>query len=134
MPPTIEVIGLIVDDMATAVDFYRRLGLTFPSAAEAEDHVESTLPGGMRLALDTAASVRSFDPGWEPATGGHRSALAFRCDTPAQVDETYQELIDAGARGHLPPWDAVWGMRYAMLLDPDGNGVDLFADLQGSSA
>lgn len=129
MGPTIEVIGLIVDDMAASIGFYRRLGLTFPSGAEAEDHAEASLPGGLRLALDSAASVRSFDPEWEPPTVGHRAALAFRCASPADVDATYQELLEAGVRGHLPPWDAVWGMRCAMLLDPDGNGVDLFADL-----
>ncbi|CAN5674132.1 VOC family protein [soil metagenome] len=131
MVPTLEVIGLIVDDMAASVEFYRRLGLTFPSGAEAEDHAEAALSGGLRLALDTAASVRGFDPEWEPPRGGgHRSGLAFRCGSPAEVDTTYQELVDAGVRGHLPPWDAVWGMRYAMLLDPDGNGVDLFADVE----
>ncbi len=28
-----------------------------------------------------------------------------------------------------PLWDAFWGQRYAILHDPDGNGVDLFAPL-----
>lgn len=27
------------------------------------------------------------------------------------------------------PFDAPWGQRYATVLDPDGNGVDLFAPL-----
>ena len=36
---------------------------------------------------------------------------------------------DAGHVGHLDPWDAVWGQRYATLHDPDGNSVDLFAAL-----
>jgi uncharacterized glyoxalase superfamily protein PhnB len=38
-------------------------------------------------------------------------------------------LTGAGYEGHLPPWDAVWGMRYAVVHDPDGTPVDLFADL-----
>jgi uncharacterized glyoxalase superfamily protein PhnB len=29
----------------------------------------------------------------------------------------------------LAPWDAFWGQRYATVLDPDGNSVDLFAAL-----
>jgi hypothetical protein len=29
----------------------------------------------------------------------------------------------------LNPYDAPWGQRYATVLDPDGNIVDLFAPL-----
>jgi hypothetical protein len=32
-----------------------------------------------------------------------------------------------GYEGHKPPWDAFWGQRYAVIRDPDGNTVDLFA-------
>ena len=41
----------------------------------------------------------------------------------------YAELTGAGAEGALEPWDAFWGMRYAIVHDPDGNPVDLFAPL-----
>lgn len=39
-----------------------------------------------------------------------------------------EALVAAGHRGHLEPWDAVWGQRYAVVLDPDGCGVSLLAD------
>jgi catechol 2,3-dioxygenase-like lactoylglutathione lyase family enzyme len=42
------------------------------------------------------------------------------------------ELTSAGYEGHLAPWDAVWGMRYAVVRDPDGTPVDLFAPLPQS--
>jgi uncharacterized glyoxalase superfamily protein PhnB len=45
------------------------------------------------------------------------------------VDRLYGALVDAGYEGHLEPWDAFWGQRYATVRDPDGNGVDLFAPL-----
>jgi hypothetical protein len=32
-----------------------------------------------------------------------------------------------GFAGHKPPWDAVWGQRYAIVHDPDGNAIDLFS-------
>jgi hypothetical protein len=35
-------------------------------------------------------------------------------------------------RRHKLPWDAFWGMRYAVVHDPDGNGVDLFSPLPGA--
>ena len=75
------------------------------------------------------ATVVGIDPGWTPPQGGHRTALAFRCDDPAEVDKVYAELTAAWYHGHQQPWDAFWGQRYAVVHDPDGNAVDLFAPL-----
>jgi catechol 2,3-dioxygenase-like lactoylglutathione lyase family enzyme len=130
MTARFDVIGLVVDDMARSLAFYRKLGLDIADDVEAEDHVEATLPGGLRMAWDTVASVRSFDSSWTPPTGGgHRIGLAFLCADPAEVDRIYTDLVNAGYEGHLEPWDAFWGQRYATVRDPDGNGVDLFARL-----
>ncbi|KUN21966.1 glyoxalase [Streptomyces antibioticus] len=130
MTPRFDAIGLIVSDMAASVAFYRRLGFTFPEGAADEPHVEAQLPGGLRLLLDTEATVRSFHASWRPPTGGDsRTALALRCAGPAEVDTVYDEMVNAGHHGELKPWDAFWGQRYATLHDPDGNGVDLFAPL-----
>ncbi|MDR3081660.1 MAG: VOC family protein [Streptomyces sp.] len=132
MTPRFDVIGLVTSDLAASLAFYRRLGLVFPEGAEEQPHVEAALPGGLRLALDTEKTVRSFHPGWRPSTGSGRVGLAFRCDSPTEVDAVYEDLVGAGYHGELKPWDAVWGMRYAVVHDPDGNGVDLFADLSAS--
>jgi uncharacterized glyoxalase superfamily protein PhnB len=115
--------------MGRALAFYRLLGLEIPAEADGEPHVEVTLPGGLRLAWDTIETVRSFDPTWTPASGGHRMGLAFLCKTPADVDRAYAEIVALGYHGHKEPWDAFWGQRYALVHDPDGNGVDLFAPL-----
>jgi catechol 2,3-dioxygenase-like lactoylglutathione lyase family enzyme len=130
MTPRFDAIGLIVSDMGASVAFYRRLGFAFPEGAADEPHVEAQLPGGLRLLLDTEATVRSFHASWRPPTGGDsRTGLALRCDSPAEVDTVYEEMVNAGHHGELKPWDAFWGQRYATLHDPDGNGVDLFAPL-----
>lgn len=131
LPPRIDVIGIVVDDMAPALAFYRTLGLEFAEGADAEGHVETTLPGGLRLALDTVDVIKSFEPGWTPPTGGHRLSLAFACESPTEVDAVYASLMGAGYRAHTPPWDAFWGQRYATVLDPSGNAIDLFAPLAG---
>jgi catechol 2,3-dioxygenase-like lactoylglutathione lyase family enzyme len=126
--PELNVIGVVVSDMAASLAFYRRLGLDIPAEADTEPHVEVDLPGGMRLAFDTQETIRSFDPDWTPPTGS-RAGLGFRCTGAAEVDHWYAELTAAGYHGHLAPWDAFWGMRYAVVHDPDGIGVDLFATL-----
>ena len=122
------LIELVVHDMAASLAFYRRLGLDLPPDADAQPHVDYQLDGGLRLAWDTEETIRSFDPNWSPpAEGGHRVALAFACASPAEVDAAWRELTGAGYDGHLAPWDAFWGMRYAVVHDPDGTTIDLFA-------
>lgn len=128
MKLTPAVIELVVADMAASLAFYRRLGLEVPADADTAPHVDLDL-GGLHLALDTRETILSFDPSWTPPSGGHRVALAFRCETAEEVDAAYAELTGAGAPGHLPPWDAFWGQRYAVVHDPDGTPVDLFAPL-----
>jgi uncharacterized glyoxalase superfamily protein PhnB len=123
----LAVVELVVSDMAASLAFYERVGLVAPDGSEKEDHVEVALPGGLKVAFDTVATIRSFDPQWAPPSGGHRIALAFRCADPAEVDATYAAIVGAGHTGHLEPWDAFWGQRYAIVVDPDGNHVDLFA-------
>ncbi|KAK1182030.1 VOC family protein [Streptomyces sp. NBS 14/10] len=131
MTARFDAIGLVTTDMAASLAFYRRLGVNIPADADTEPHVEATLPGGLRLLWDTVAVVRSFDSDWTPSSSGsERIGLAFLCDSPADVDKTYAELVESGiGRGHKEPWDAFWGQRYAVVVDPDGNGVSLFAPL-----
>ncbi len=129
MTLTLNVIGLVVTDMAATLAFYRRLGLDIPAAADTAPHAEVVLPGGLRLAFDTVEVMTSFDPAFTPAPGG--ASLAFAADSPEGVDETYADLLAAGYHGHLAPWDAFWGQRYAVVHDPDGHTVDLFAALPG---
>jgi len=125
--PRLDLIGIVVQDMAKALAFYRQLGLDIPADADTQPHVEIALPGGQRLAWDSVATIQSFDPDWTPPSGGARIGLAFLCDSPADVDRVYAEMTALGYEGHKAPWDAFWGQRYALLRDPDGNGVDLFA-------
>ncbi|MET7367435.1 VOC family protein [Streptomyces sp. NPDC005566] len=127
MTPRLDAIGITTADLAASLAFYRRLGLDIPADAESAPHVEVALPGGQRLLWDTEDVVRTFDPDWTGSKGGERVGLAFLCDSPAEVDAVYAELTGAGYEGHLEPWDAVWGQRYAVVLDPDGSAVSLFA-------
>ncbi len=126
---SLDFIGITTRDMGKALDFYRQLGLEFPEGAESEVHVEAALKDGMRLGFDTVEVTRDIEPEWSAPSGSPRIALAFRCGSPAEVDVKYAELTSLGHLGQHEPWDAIWGHRYATLVDPDGNRVDLYADL-----
>lgn len=128
MNPRLAVIELVVSDMAASLAFYRRLGIDLPAGADDQSHVEADL-GGIRIAWDTVEVIGSFDSEWSPPSGGHRVALAFECGSPDEVNRIFSELVEAGHQAKIEPWDAVWGMRYAVIHDPDGGTADLFAPL-----
>jgi len=132
MAPTLNLVGIVTRDLPASLAFYRRLGLDLPEPDGPDDHVETTLPGGLRVAWDTVDVVRSFTPGWTEPSGSARIGLAFLCADAAEVDATHDALVAAGHHSAHAPWDAFWGQRYATVLDPDDNQVDLFAWLPGT--
>lgn len=123
--PQLNAIGIVASDMAEAIRFYRVLGLDMPETP-GEGHVEASMPSGVRLMLDSEETILSFRPDWKRETGNQIS-LAFECESPAEVDEVYARLTEAGFQGEKEPWDAFWGQRYAQLQDPNGVPVDLYA-------
>ena len=129
MPVRPDMVGITVRDLQASLQFYRLLGLDIPVAPDDEQHVEITTPNGYRIAWDAEAMIKGIYPDWQTPTG-QRVGLAFLCDSPAEVDTTYARLVAAGYTGRKEPWDAFWGQRYAVVEDPDGLGVDLFATLQ----
>ena len=124
--PSLTAIGIVSRDLAASARFYRLLGVDMPEPEG--DHVEATLPSGLRLMLDDVKLIKQLDPEWtEPA--GHRMSLAFECASPAEVDAVHATVVAAGHRSKAAPYDAFWGQRYAQVIDPDGNIVDIFAAL-----
>ena len=126
MPP-LNAIGIAVSDMATSIRFYRLLGLDVPETPD-EGHVDAFLPNGVRFMLDSEEVIRSFMPEWSRENGNQLS-FALECASPAEVDEVYARVTGEGFEGEKDPWDAFWGQRYALLGDPDGVRVNLYAPL-----
>ncbi|MEY9258737.1 catechol 2,3-dioxygenase-like lactoylglutathione lyase family enzyme [Brevibacterium epidermidis] len=131
----LDAISIITADMPAAVTFYSALGLELADGGPDAPHTEFT-SGSLRILLDTEAVMLGIDPEWTWPTGGHKMSLAFDCSTAEAVDSTFAELTGRGDGGSEPvagvvhePWDAFWGQRYAVVSDPDGNTVDLFAAL-----
>jgi len=125
--PQLNAIGIVAADLERTIRFYRLLGVDVPEATES-GHIDSVLENGARLMFDREDVIKSFQPEWKRATGNQIS-LAFECASPAEVDEMYARVVDAGFHGEKEPWDAFWGQRYAQLLDPDEVPVDLYAAL-----
>lgn len=128
--PNLNFIGIITVDLEGSVKFYRGLGLKIPELSEGQAHVQIQLPSGMTLAWDSVDVIKSMG-GWIPPTGSPRMGLAFECESAQAVDRVFTDMTNEGHKGHAAPFEAPWGQRYATLLDPDGNGVDLYAWLPG---
>lgn len=123
----LDALGVVAADLDASLAFYRCLGLEF--TAFGEGHHEATMPNGFRLMIDSVATIESFST-HEPSVGGRNVALAFGCDSPAGVDAAFAAVTKAGAAVKEAPFDAPWGQRYATVLDPDQNPVDLYATLK----
>ena len=123
--PSLNAIGIAVSDMQRSIAFYRLLGLDVP---DGEDHVDAFLPNGVRFMLDSEQVIRSFLPEWQ-RSDGNQVSLALECASPSEVDEIYARVTEAGFEGEKEPWDAFWGQRYALLGDPDGVRINLYATL-----
>jgi len=93
--PQLDAIGIVSSDLSRTRAFYALLGIEF---AEGDDHVEATMPNGLRLMVDTEDVIRSFAPNWTRANG-NQLALAFACDSPAEVDELYARAVAPGFDG-----------------------------------
>ena len=125
--PQLNAIGIAVSDMGRSIAFYRLLGLDVPDTPD-EAHVDAFLPNGVRFMLDSEEVIHSFLPEWQ-RTDGNQISLALECASPAEVDEIFARVTEAGFEGEKEPWDAFWGQRYALLGDPDGVRVNLYAPL-----
>lgn len=115
----LDAIGILSRDLKKSSEFYGILGVELKPTG-AETHYEGSTPSGIRLMLDHCV---------ENKVHGSGVVLCFVQASPKLVDEVFAKITKAGFKSIKEPWDAFWGQRYASVLDPDGNQIDLFAAL-----
>ena len=124
----IDAVAVTATDMTRTIAFYEALGFDFSEADKDARHVEPKPPGGgARLMIDDAKLAEEVY-GAPPRPASH-SGFAILCDSAADVDARAARVEAAGFVVVKAPWDAFWGQRYAVVEDPDGYRVDLFAAL-----
>lgn len=126
----IYMVGVIVEDMARAVEFYRRLGVDIPEETVNDYHVEVKM-GKMTFFLTSRKTNKRWDPNnTEPGMGGYRMVLEFYLESRDRLDAKYTEMINYGYDSHLPPYITPFNMYFAMINDPDGNAVLLSSEVE----
>ncbi len=116
--------NIVVRSMDASLDFYRHLGLD-PKATPDGVHADASLPGGLTMEWDSPEFAALWDSGSRGPAGG--VVLGFNVASRQAVDDLYAELTASGYHGRQRPYDAFWGARYAIVDDPDGNGVGLMS-------
>src|SRR4028118_1561985 len=128
------MVGIIVEDMVRAVEFYRRLCVEIAEGSEDKQHVEVKM-NGLTFFLSTKHANARWDPARTDASGGSRTdasggyriILEFYLETREAVDTKYTELTGFGYEGHVAPYETPFNAYFAMVNDPDGNTILLSA-------
>jgi catechol 2,3-dioxygenase-like lactoylglutathione lyase family enzyme len=133
--PIFTGVNVVVADMDTTLAFYRLLGLdveavpiSWPPGTGGR-HATALSADGPRVEFDNTELARIWGhAGLAPGT----PVIGFSFESRDQVDVTYRELVAAGYRGRLDPYDAFFGARYAMVDDPDGHSIGLMSPIDAT--
>lgn len=124
----LDAVGVTSSNLHKTIDFYRLLGFQFPDVKDGDLHIEPITPdGSARLMIDATSIVRDII-GENPKPGNH-SSFAIQYESPEQINTLVEKIKHAGYTIEKEPWDAFWGQRYAIVKDPDGYKIDLYAHL-----
>jgi predicted lactoylglutathione lyase len=126
-----DQVNLVVHDVGASRVFYSRLGLNFgdvPDPVWDAHHVSArhgdTAP--LDVDLDSVTFAAQWNEGW---SGGSGAILGFKVDSREEVDALVASLASDGVAVQQEPYDAFWGARYAVISDPDGNGVGIMSPI-----
>lgn len=121
-----DSVGIASKDIDRSIIFYNILGLEFEKYGAG--HYEATTKKGIRLMLDSHKLLKKLDQNWS-SKDRNTTTLGFAKSKPIEVDNLFKVIVENGFIGTKDPWNAFWGQRYASVLDPDGNQIDIFAPL-----
>jgi catechol 2,3-dioxygenase-like lactoylglutathione lyase family enzyme len=125
--PVLNLVTLIVKNMDASVAFYRRLGVSVPDGEPPWDALHrSASSGTVGLDFDSDSFASKWNAG---ARAGDSAVIGFQLPTREAVDKAYNELTSDGHASQQEPYDAFWGARYAVVVDPDGNAVGLMSPI-----
>ena len=118
--------GIMVDDMAQMIRFYRDV-LGF-EIKESENAVNVYLiKDGTVFMLYPRRSFEGLTSrGYEYVKGlnGHYE-IALYVDTFDEVDYQFKRVVDLGATPVMEPTSEPWGQRTCYVADPEGNLIEI---------
>ena len=122
------MVGIIVEDMGRAVEFYRRLGVDIPAGGENQHSVLIKMGNGLTFFLNDKLANSRYDQGRDQPAGGYRILLEFYLKTREAVDAKYAEMTGYGYQSYKAPFVTSFGPYFAFINDPDGNTILISAE------
>jgi len=118
--------GLLVNDMAAMVRFYRDiLGFEIREGEDAEN-VYLIKDGTLFMLYERknfeAMTSRKYE--YLKGLNGHFE-IALYVDTFEEVDREYARITALGGQGVLEPTTEPWGQRTCYIADPEGNLIEI---------
>ena len=118
--------GIMVDDMAVMIRFYRDvLGFEIREPEDTSNvylEKDGTLFLLYRKTDFEKMTGRSFS--YCHGVNGHYE-IALSVENYAAVDKAYEAVISAGAESILAPVTEPWGQRTCYIADPEGNLIEI---------
>lgn len=123
----LDMIGVVVENMGKAIDFYELLGLKVIEGDRQSAYVELDNEG-VRISLNTKDMITGVF-GFSPNPIGEKIELAFLCDSKEEINKLVEKVKIHGYDIVKEPWLAPWGQYYALVRDADNNIISLFVNL-----
>ena len=115
---------VLCDDMERMKAFYRDL---FSFSVEVETETSLSFRAGPTVSLALRKRERHYDGrGSGPQSPGVQ--LAFRVE-PDEVKRCYEQLVERGVTILDPPADQPRGHRTVYFADPEGNILEVYAEI-----
>ncbi len=128
MKAQINLITIWTDDIDRMKSFYHQV-VGFKIINDLGNYVEFENEGA-RFAICLREVMYGYSGEYQKTATGQGFELAFPCESPADVDQSFQKLIEKGATSIHQPEDMPWKQRTALFADPDGNIHELFAEIE----
>ncbi|SKA39331.1 Glyoxalase/Bleomycin resistance protein/Dioxygenase superfamily protein [Enhydrobacter aerosaccus] len=120
----IDYTVIFVRDMVAMRRFYEDV-LGFPMVRELSSRWFEYRVGANTLALATPGLTAADAP---TPNGSAALQIAFKVP-PMEVDQCADELVKKGVELVSPPTDRPFGHRTLFFRDPDGNLLEVYADI-----
>lgn len=132
MKPKIALLTILTDYVPDMVKFYTAT-LGFKEKLNMGKYVELENEGVRFAICDREIMLKATqNNAYLKTPEGQAFELAFPCDTPDDVDQSYEYLVANGAKPIQAPASMEWGQRTAFFADPDGNIHELFSEINTS--
>ena len=94
--PRLDLVGIVTNDLARSLAFYRTLGLDIPETPADAPHVEFTFDRGLRLAWDALSTSSSVSLEQEMLKAGE---VSRQHNLNMGITKVFDRMLKAAVRG-----------------------------------